>query len=347
MTVKTKVAYACLVVNTKRGLMTRQLMRYFWVVKILILAVCGYLLANAANAVIARNLAEGFVVENENLGQAGKSTNTADRNFESANDRNIFGARREQIGDIDAEETPGPTRQSGNWENAVASNLPFRLLGTAVFQDPNASMATIATSKSAHESGKLHTINDCESGSFDTSEASFSFPEPCNSINGQAKVVRIEAEKVYIFNEQEGRYEFLTLEGGAKNMMIPTAAPQASNAANIGQGIRKISETSYEIDQEELDMALANLSKIATQARAVPAFENGKPVGFRLFSIKPNSVFTKIGLQNGDVLNSINGYDLSSPDKALELYNKLKTEKNFTMDFKRNGTSTTLEYNVR
>jgi histidinol-phosphate aminotransferase len=33
----------------------------------------------------------------------------------------------------------------------------------------------------------------------------------------------------------------------------------------------------------------------------------GKPVGFKLFSIKPGSLYSKIGLQNGDVINRIRG----------------------------------------
>ena len=32
--------------------------------------------------------------------------------------------------------------------------------------------------------------------------------------------------------------------------------------------------------------------------------------GFKLFSIKPKSVFSKIGLKNGDVLKTVNGYPL-------------------------------------
>lgn len=307
----------------------------------------GYLLANAANSIIARNLADRFSTKDALTDQIQSDVDKAVRDFEKANERNIFNAKREKIGVIERDIPQGPKRPSGNWENAVPSSLGFRLLGTAVFQNPASSLATIATSKSSRDRGKLFSTSDCENSIIESVDAAFLLPQICSNINGQAKVARIESEKVYIFNEAEGRYEYLALEGSAKDRSLPRKFGQAPEASAIGNGIRRVSENSYEIDQEELDMALANLSKIATQARAVPAFEDGKPVGFRLFSIKPNSVFSKIGLQNGDVINSINGYDLSSPDKALELYNKLKTEKNFTMDFKRNGSSKTSEYNVR
>ena len=43
-----------------------------------------------------------------------------------------------------------------------------------------------------------------------------------------------------------------------------------------------------------------------------------------MYAIRPNSLFGKIGLQNGDTIKSINGIDMSSPDKALEVYTKVR-----------------------
>ncbi len=63
---------------------------------------------------------------------------------------------------------------------------------------------------------------------------------------------------------------------------------------------------------------------VAKGARVVPAVKNGKPDGFKLYAIRPSSVYAKLGLQNGDTLQSINGFDLTSADKALEVYTKLR-----------------------
>ena len=52
-------------------------------------------------------------------------------------------------------------------------------------------------------------------------------------------------------------------------------------------------------------------------ARIVPETRDGKPAGFRLFSVRPDGPFAKIGLQNGDVISAINGLEMTSPDKAL------------------------------
>jgi general secretion pathway protein C len=81
----------------------------------------------------------------------------------------------------------------------------------------------------------------------------------------------------------------------------------------------------------------ANLNDIAMQARIVPAFRDGVAVGFKLFSIRPDSIYAAFGIQNGDVIRNINGLDLNSPEKALEIYSKLKETCRFDIGLERDG----------
>ena len=97
----------------------------------------------------------------------------------------------------------------------------------------------------------------------------------------------------------------------------------------------------------EIDKTLSNLNDVAMQARIVPAFKDGVAQGFKLFSIRPDSIYTKIGVQNGDVLKRINGYDLNSPEKALEIYSKLKEASRIDIEIERNGAAVRKTYNVR
>jgi general secretion pathway protein C len=83
------------------------------------------------------------------------------------------------------------------------------------------------------------------------------------------------------------------------------------------------------------------------QARIVPAFKDGQSEGFKLFSIRPDSIYTKIGVQNGDVIKRINGYDLNSPEKALEIYSKLKEASRIDIEIDRNGTSLSKTYTIQ
>ena len=48
-------------------------------------------------------------------------------------------------------------------------------------------------------------------------------------------------------------------------------------------------------------------------------------MGVRLFNIRPTSMLGALGLQNGDRLSSINGFEMNEPQKMLEAYQKLVT----------------------
>ncbi len=112
-------------------------------------------------------------------------------------------------------------------------------------------------------------------------------------------------------------------------------------------GIQKVSDTEFNIAEGELQKQMGNLNALATQARIVPNFKNGKGNGFRIYSIKPGSLYDKVGIKNGDVIQEINSMKLDSPEKALEIYAKLKTEKSIQINLERRGRNVSLQYNVR
>ncbi len=60
-----------------------------------------------------------------------------------------------------------------------------------------------------------------------------------------------------------------------------------------------------------LDKIIANPMAAASSVRTVPAVKDGKPAGFKLYAIRPGSLFARLGFLNGDTLVSINGFDLS------------------------------------
>ena len=111
-------------------------------------------------------------------------------------------------------------------------------------------------------------------------------------------------------------------------------------------GVKKIADNKYDVKKSVLDGTLSNLNSVATQARIVPSFKNGVANGFKVFSIQPNSFYTAIGVENGDVIQKINGYEINSPDKALEIYQKLREARHVTVDVERNGQVIRKEYNV-
>ena len=168
-----------------------------------------------------------------------------------------------------------------------------------------------------------------------------------------ASIDDIDATRVYL-NFGGGRREFIELldtappPPGAPAAPPPPHAPPADPmAAELAKGIKKLGDNKYEVQHSTLDSLLGNMGALARAARIVPETRDGKSVGFRLFSIKPDGPFGMIGLQNGDVVSAINGLEMTSPDKALEVYTKLKTANHLSVGLERNGQKVTMDYNIR
>jgi general secretion pathway protein C len=128
----------------------------------------------------------------------------------------------------------------------------------------------------------------------------------------------------------------------------PRGAPGTGASPPGGklEGVRQVSEDRYEIDRKVIDTTLGDLNRVATQARIVPSFKNGVANGFKLFSIQPGSLYAAIGIENGDVIQRVNGYEMNSPEKALELYQKLKETGHVILEFERGGRTVRKEYNI-
>jgi general secretion pathway protein C len=115
----------------------------------------------------------------------------------------------------------------------------------------------------------------------------------------------------------------------------------------IAKGIVKVSATEFNIDRGVVDKILENQADLMRQARIVPEQENGKVVGIRLFGVRPDTLLGVLGMENGDRLQTINGFDMASPEKALEAYARLRTADHLTVQVNRRGQNMNLDYNIK
>jgi general secretion pathway protein C len=159
-----------------------------------------------------------------------------------------------------------------------------------------------------------------------------------------SQVLEILRDRVIVLNN--GRREYIAADTGDGAPVLATTTKVVEPAGAWGAGIKALDANNYEVPRSEVDRAINNLNDIAMQARLVPAFKDGVAEGFKLFSIRPDSLYSKIGIQNGDVVTRINGLDMNDPAKALEVYTKLKDAPRIDVDIDRNGTITRMTYNV-
>jgi len=124
--------------------------------------------------------------------------------------------------------------------------------------------------------------------------------------------------------------------------VVPAPTPPVE-----GDTIRQVSENQWLLDRREIDSAMSNLPQLLTKARIIPNFQDGKPDGFRIFAIAKDSLYSKIGLNNGDILNRINGIDVKDPQNFMKVLEQLKDESNIHIDLVRNNQKQTFDYEIR
>lgn len=111
-------------------------------------------------------------------------------------------------------------------------------------------------------------------------------------------------------------------------------------------GIRQVSETAFRIERAAVDRLLESAADWTRRVRLVPETRDGRVVGLRLFGIRPDSPLGGVGLVNGDRLESINGFDVSTPERALEAYARLRTASHLRIALNRAGKPLALDYAI-
>jgi general secretion pathway protein C len=115
----------------------------------------------------------------------------------------------------------------------------------------------------------------------------------------------------------------------------------------IAKGIQRVSANEFNLDRGVIDKVLENQAELMRNARIVPEQENGKTVGIRMFGIRPETLLGVLGFENGDRIQSLNGFELANPEKALEAYARVRTADHLTVSITRRGTTMNVDYNIK
>jgi general secretion pathway protein C len=213
--------------------------------------------------------------------------------------------------------TPQPPRCDDPAAPAVRSPLHLALVATVIGERPGDTLVTLADLDAGRTSvlGMGERLGDAE----------------------LVAVARVDADGPEL--------AAIICRGGVKEFVGAGVAPASSPApqpprvaAAAASGIRSVGPHQRELDRRTLETALNDTGGLLTQARAVPALRDGATVGWRFVTVQPGSLLAGLGLRAGDVVQRINGYDLSSPEKAIELYTRLRDTTHVRVDLLRDGT---------
>lgn len=129
----------------------------------------------------------------------------------------------------------------------------------------------------------------------------------------------------------------------------PTAAVVAARRPPSGTRtlVRRGRDDEYLLDRRALEATVGDFDRVASQIRVIPNVVGGKAVGYRVFGIDTASIFSHLGLRNGDVLRSVNAVALTDPQTALGVLRDLHRERRVTLDIDRRQRPQTLTYEIR
>jgi general secretion pathway protein C len=115
----------------------------------------------------------------------------------------------------------------------------------------------------------------------------------------------------------------------------------------LANKITKVSDTEYNIERSVVDDILEKQAELMRFTRMRPVKEGDKVVGLKMSRIREGTLLNVLGLKNGDQVQSINGFDLTDPQKALEAYGRLRTADRLTLKVNRNGKAQNIDYNIQ
>ncbi|HEY1553442.1 MAG TPA: type II secretion system protein GspC [Kofleriaceae bacterium] len=295
--------------------------RYFWILGGAVVLICSVFAAKATSHVLeAKYLGDS---DHAPKVQAAAPSQATPVKQSRSKDGAMLAARDIFCSDC----TPAVTVVSTDPSAVTTTTLPLQLLATNVGTTPDQSYATIVNTESQVQ-------------------GSFGVGDKVPGATGKLKMIHYK----YIEFENNGHLERLVLQGQTPPPVVAEAKPAEGDGDDmqglIDNGIKSTGENQFEISKDLVDKIVQNPMAVAKGARIVPAMVNGKATGFKLYAIRPSSVFAKLGLTNGDTLESINGMEMTTAEQALEVYTKLRDATSLEVDIQRRGKPLALKYSI-
>jgi general secretion pathway protein C len=141
--------------------------------------------------------------------------------------------------------------------------------------------------------------------------------------------------------------EILTMEESSSRRTSSLAPQEAVSSSRTSTRTRPRVSTRT-IRRSDIQRSISDINSLLSQAQVRShTSEDGSPGGLSVSNIKAGSIYAKMGLRNGDVVQGVSGNPITSPDDILSLYEELKSGSNLSIQIMRNGQELTLNYRLR
>ncbi len=231
--------------------------------------------------------------------------------YEIINRRSIFGKAAEN-GLSSAEELP-------ELDNLEPTSLNISLIGTFVVDQENS--AAIIWVKSKRPPQDIYYIGDSVEGAL---IKNILRNKVILSINGKDQILEREKET--------------TRTGAASSLPTREPVPRVSSST--------LTRT-IPLQRDDIEEALSDLQSLMSQASIKPHFTEGEPDGLAITGVRAGSIFRKMGFRNGDIVKSVEGKEIKSPEDLISLYGDLQSEESVSIQYIRRGQERTNVLNFR
>ena len=128
-----------------------------------------------------------------------------------------------------------------------------------------------------------------------------------------------------------------------QELPAPTEREPATpgNKSKLGEGITKVSDTSFIIEEN----GAQKLAQIRDGFMRSAKLVDGE--GVRLYRSAQTTILGQLGLKKGDMVKTLNGFDMSSVDQSTQAYSAIKTADAVAVTIVRDGKEMKLDYQVK
>lgn len=199
---------------------------------------------------------------------------------------------------------------------------PLKLLDTIVLQDSVKSVASVQV----RGSSDLVNVREGE------------------QLNNTVEVAKINRMKVILKNLSTGDCEYVASEEEDTPAMPEIKILRPGTKFVSRNPDIKNNGNSFKIKRQLRDKMIGNMSEVLTQAKAVQITNPDGSLSFKMTEVVPGSIYSMLNIQDGDIINSINGKKIENLNELMTLMGRIKEIDQFQIGMKRNGMNETLEY---
>jgi general secretion pathway protein C len=201
--------------------------------------------------------------------------------------------------------------------------------------------------------------NQSEGGLFDSDQKTTDFDlkgtVACNASFGFIVVEErgSHKQKLYRLGDKIGQDKLIkitrntaTLKNGVREITLKIKETMEGSLLpnSSAKGRNSDIPRNMTLNQKTVNENLSDLKSLTNQAVVRPFLDKGVQEGYIISNIVPNSLYEKMGLQNGDIIIDVNNNRMQNANDVMQVLNSMQSGSSIDLNVKRNGKTETINY---